>query len=133
VKLFDRGVKVAVEAVPAEVFAVRAQRKDYDLALLEVPLQTVTPVPAALQAAFALDGPATALESLAALGTADRGALPAHLASLEERLDAVPLFAAALRVSARPGAVQGLLPGADGGIDFGDVWLLSQRSGNGAP
>jgi peptide/nickel transport system substrate-binding protein len=133
VKLFDRGVKVAVEAVPAEVFAVRAQRKDYDLALLEVPLQTVTPAAAALQAAFALDGPATALESLAALGTADRGALPAHLASLEERLDAVPLFAAALRVSARPGAVQGLLPGADGGIDFGDVWLLSQRSGNGAP
>jgi peptide/nickel transport system substrate-binding protein len=133
VKLFDRGIKVAVEAVPAEIFAARALRKDYELALLEVPFQSVNPSATALQAAFALDGPAAALESLAWLGTVDRGALPARLTALEERLEAVPLFSAALRVSARPGAVQGLLPGADGAVDFGEVWLLPPRSGNGGP
>ncbi|HYQ80875.1 MAG TPA: ABC transporter substrate-binding protein, partial [Anaeromyxobacteraceae bacterium] len=120
VKLFDLGVRVAVEVVAPEAFSARLAAGDFDLALLTRTLAAPGPAAAALEVAWALGGPAAARRALSRLAGGDPGAVAAEAA--EEAL-AVPLLAAGLTASARAG-LYGLSPLPDGGFDPGDLWTL---------
>ncbi len=123
VKLFDRGLRVSVEPLAPEALAARLAARDFDLALTSVTLVSARPSLAMLQLAWALGGPRAARSVLARLTTLDPLPLPS---AVEEELGAVPLFARGLRATARP-ELQGFAVAPDGGIDLGDVWLLSPR------
>jgi peptide/nickel transport system substrate-binding protein len=119
VKLFDRGIRAAVEAVPDAALPARLAAGAHDVALLPVALASGAPRLALAQLAQALGGdPLAPVEADAA----------AAAARLEEALAAVPLAAAPLRAAARP-AVQGLAFSPDGGLDLADLWFLPDRRG----
>lgn len=120
VKLFDRGVRVAVEALPAETFAARLAAGDFELALLTRTLAAPAPAPAAVEVAWALGGPPAARRALARLAGADPGAVAAEAA---EEAGAVPLLSTGLVASPRSG-LRGLAPLPGGGFDPGDLWTL---------
>lgn len=120
VKLFDLGVRVAVEAVGPEAFSARLAAGEFDLALLTRTLAAPTPAAAALEVAWALGGPAAARRALSRLAGADPGAVAAEAAA--EAL-AVPLLGTGLTASARAG-LHGLQPLRDGGLDPGELWTL---------
>jgi peptide/nickel transport system substrate-binding protein len=120
VRLFDRGVRVAVEALPPEAFAARLAAGNFDLALLSRTLAAPAPAAAALEVAWALGGPAAARRALARLAGADPGAAAAEAA---EEAGAIPLLATGLVASPRAG-LHGLVPLPDGGFDPGDLWTL---------
>jgi len=125
VKLFDRGVRVAVEPLPAEALAARLASGDYDLALVSAVFAASSPALAAVEAAFALGGAASARRALSRLGSTDPASVAAEVAG---DAGAVPLFASGLRASARHG-LAGLAPAPDGGVDLGDLWTLPARDG----
>lgn len=120
VKLFDRGVRVAVEALPPEAFAARLAAGDFELALLTRTLAAPAPAPAAVEVAWALGGPPAARRALARLAGADPGGAAAEAA---EEAGAVPLLSTGLIASPRSG-LHGLAPLPDGGFDPGDLWTL---------
>lgn len=124
VKLFDRGVRVAVEAVPDAALAARQAAGGQDVALVPVTLASADPALALAQLVAALGGPGRGLRAARELAAADGAALAAAAARAEEELHAVPLAAQPLRETARPG-LEGLA--AAGASDLGDLWLLGDR------
>jgi peptide/nickel transport system substrate-binding protein len=123
VKLFDAGVRVAVEAADAAAFAVRLAAGEYDVALVSVPVLAVRPALAAGEIAFAVRGAAAARRAMSALSGLAGDDAVAAASALGRELDLVPLFAAGVRAAASP-ALQGLTAGADGALDAGGLWLL---------
>jgi len=119
VKLFDRGVRAAVEAAPLSALAARIASGSYDIALASLTFTSGSPQPALLEAAWALGGPAVARRVLQRLGTADPAGVAGELA---EELGVVPLFVAGLRASARPG-LSGLEVLPDATVDLAEIWL----------
>jgi len=126
VKLFDRGVRVAVETVADGSLPARLVAGAHDAALVPVALATDAPRLALAQLVSALGGPARGARLLREVASADAAGLAAAAARAEEELEAVPVAAVGLRASWRP-ALQGLRISADGGIDPGDLWLLPDR------
>jgi ABC-type transport system substrate-binding protein len=120
VKLFDRGVRVAVQPLPPEALAARLAAGDFDLALLTRTLAAPAAAAAALEVAWALGGPAAARRALSRLAGADPGAVAAEAA---EEAGAVPLLATGLSAWPRAG-LHGLTPLPDGGFDPGELWTL---------
>jgi peptide/nickel transport system substrate-binding protein len=129
VKLFDAGVRASLEVADAARFADRLARGDHDVALVSVPVAAVRPALAAAQVAFVTRGPAAARRAMERLAGLDGEAAAVAADRLAAELDVVPLVASGLRASCGP-ALQGLAPGADGGFDLGDLWLLG---GGGRP
>jgi peptide/nickel transport system substrate-binding protein len=123
VKLFDRGVRAAVERVAGGHLEGRLAAGEYDVALLAVTVQPLRPALAAGQIAFAARGAAAARRAMASLAGLSGDAALAAVDRLARELHLVPLVAAGQRASLGA-ALQGLAPGADGGIDAGALWLL---------
>ncbi|HVP68257.1 MAG TPA: ABC transporter substrate-binding protein [Anaeromyxobacteraceae bacterium] len=124
VKLFDRGVRVAVEAVSRSALAARLASGNYDLAVVSLTFTSGSAQPALLEVAWALGGPSAARRALQRLG----GSEPATVASeLAEEIGAVPLFASGLRASARPG-LYGLEVLPDATVDLAELWLPPRRT-----
>jgi peptide/nickel transport system substrate-binding protein len=126
VKLFDRGVRVAVEVVPDASLPARLAAGGHDAALVPAALASDDPRLALAQLAAALGGPARGARLLREAAASDESALPALAARAEEDLRAVPVAASTLRASERP-ALQGLRLAPDGSLDPGDLWLLPER------
>jgi peptide/nickel transport system substrate-binding protein len=114
VKLFDRGVRAIVEAVDDARFAERLARRDYDVALVPVPLAVPSPALAAGQLAFAARGPAAARSAMAALAGLGRREALVRAEGLARELDLVPLVETGLHAS----SASALEPAAPG-----DLWL----------
>jgi peptide/nickel transport system substrate-binding protein len=123
VKLFDVGVRAGVEIVERTRFAERLARGDYDVALLSVPIAALRPSLAAGQIAFAARGAAPARRAMSELAGLSGDAALQAADRLARELDLFPLVASGLRTSLAPN-LQGLAPGADGGIDPGALWLV---------
>jgi peptide/nickel transport system substrate-binding protein len=128
VKLFDQGLRAAVDVLPRARFEARLAAGDYDVALVPVPVLGGRPSLAAAQVAFAVRGADGARRALAALAGLEPGPALAAAGALSRSLDLVPLVASAARASLGP-AAQGLVPGAGGVVDPGGLWRL----GGGAP
>jgi len=118
VKLFDRGVRVVVQALEPGAFAARLAAGDWDLALVAVTFVAPSPSLAVLQLAQALGGIPLVRRALARLDSADPAAVAAEVA---EAAQAVPLFASGLRASIRPG-LEGFAARPDGTLDPGALW-----------
>ena len=131
VKLFDRGVRTALELVAGEArLRARLAARDWDVALVPVAVLAPDPALAAGQVAFAARGGAAARRvtaELAALAT-DATALSTAADRIAAELGIVPLVASGLRASAG-GALEGLAVRPDGAIDSAALWRL----GGGAP
>jgi len=123
VRLFDLGVRAAVEPAPRARFLARLAARDYDVALVQVPVLSTDPALAAAEVAFAVRGADGARRALAALGQAVASDLPSAALALGRDLALVPLFAVAPRASLGS-AAQGLAPRPDGGFDAGELWRL---------
>lgn len=123
VKLFDHGVRVAVEAVAPAALRARLASGGYDAALVSLTFTSSAAEPAILEAAWVLGGAAAARRALVRLGNADAATAAQDVA---DDLGVVPLFAAGLRAS-RQGEVAGLEVLPDGTVDPGDLWLGSRR------
>jgi hypothetical protein len=123
VKLFDRGVRAAVEAVAPAALLGRLALGNYDMALVSLTFTSSGSQPALLEAAWALGGPAAARRALQRLGNAEPAAAASEVA---EELGVVPLFAAGLRASSRQD-LAGLEVLPDGTVDPGDLWLGPRR------
>jgi peptide/nickel transport system substrate-binding protein len=129
VKLFDRGLRVAVETIPPEALGARLGAGDYDIVLAPVTFVSPAPSLAVLQLAWALGGPPAARRALTEL--AAPGASPSAVAAaVADALLAVPLFATGLRASFRP-ELQGLQVTPDGAVDLGDLWILPASAARG--
>lgn len=128
VKLYDRGVRVALETAPAPAFASRLASGDFDAALLPVWLASRVPALALAQIAAAAGARDRGARALAQAAAAEPAALPAIAAGLEAELLAVPLYATGLRVALRDG-VEGARLGPDGTLDLGDLWLMPRIAG----
>ena len=126
VKLFDRGVRAAVELVDGEArLRVRLAAGDWDVALVPVTVLAPDAALAAGQVAWATRGAAAARRvtaELAALG-ADAAALAAAADRIAGELGIVPLVASGLRASAGA-ALEGLAVRPDGAIDAASLWRL---------
>jgi peptide/nickel transport system substrate-binding protein len=123
VKLFDGGLRAALEVADRTRHAERLAAGDYDVALLTVEVAALRPALAAGQIAHAARGAAAARRAMAELSGLTGEAALAAAARLARELGIVPLVASALRASPGP-ALQGLAPGADGSADPGALWLL---------
>jgi len=124
VKLFDAGIRAAVNVVSPEVLAARLEAGTHDLALVSVTYVATAAPAGLLQAAWALGGPAAARRALSRLAAVEPEAVAAELS---EELGVVPLFAGGLAAS--PGArLQGLRVLPDGTVDPGDLWLAPRRA-----
>ena len=121
VKLFDAGVRAAVEQEPAARLRQRLAAGDYDVALLPVAVQPLAPALAAGQVACAARGPAAARRAMAELAGLAPEVAAARAAALTAGLDLVPLFATGARASPGP-ALLGPPPRADGAPSLGDLW-----------
>jgi peptide/nickel transport system substrate-binding protein len=128
VKLYDRGVRVAVEPVLRSAFESRLAIGDFDVALVPVWLLARSPAFALGEVAWVLGGPARGAEALSRAARASAAELPALAAGLERELLAVPLYATGLRLTSRP-EVQGVARAADGTWTAGDTWLLPGAGG----
>jgi peptide/nickel transport system substrate-binding protein len=127
VKLFDAGIRSAVELAEGDRFRDRLASGDFDVALVPVPIGVPHPLAAAAQIAHAARGAEGARRVYRALGA---GGETLHAAAeLARELDLVPLVAAGVRASLGP-RLQGLAPGAGGDLDLGGIWLLG---GGGTP
>jgi peptide/nickel transport system substrate-binding protein len=123
VKLFDAGVRAALEVVDGPRFAERLARGDHDVALVAVQVAAVRPALAAAQVAFAARGAPAARRTMERLAGLDGEAALAETGRAAAELDLYPLVASGVRASCAP-ALQGLSPGADGAFDPGDLWLV---------
>jgi peptide/nickel transport system substrate-binding protein len=123
VKLFDGGVKAAVEQEPLARFAARLAAEDFDVALVPVQVQGLAPSLAAGELALATRGPAASRRALAELAGLDPVRAASRAEALARALDLVPLFSTGLTASPGP-ELQGLELRPDGGIDAGDLWRL---------
>jgi len=123
VKLFDAGVRVAVEAVPRARFDARLAAGDYDVAIVPVAVLAARPSLAAAQVAHAVRGADGARSALAALAGLPPAEAATAAAELSRALDLVPLFASAPRATTGP-AAQGLRPDPAGAFDPGELWRL---------
>ncbi len=132
VKLYDRGVRVALESAPAAVFASRLASGDFDAALVTVWLVSRAPALELAQIAAAVGGRERGARALLQAAAADGAALPGVAAALEADLLAVPLYATGLRASPRDG-LEGSWFRSDGTLELGDAWLMPRASGQGAP
>lgn len=121
VRLFDAGVKAALEPLDQPRLAARLAAGDYDVALLVVPLLSHEPALAAGQVAGTLGGPRAARRAEQALAgvTGDQRGQALELVRAE--LDLWPLYAAGGRLRAASG-VGGVCPWPDGSLDPGDLW-----------
>ncbi|HEY6098313.1 MAG TPA: ABC transporter substrate-binding protein [Anaeromyxobacter sp.] len=129
VKLFDAGVRAAVELADGARFRTRLDAGDYDVALVSVPIASPQPALAAAQLAYVARGAAAARRAFEALGPATPPGSALDAADgLARELDLVPLVASGVRASLGP-RLQGLAPGADGAVDLAGLWLL----GGGVP
>jgi peptide/nickel transport system substrate-binding protein len=122
VKLFDRGVRAAVEPEPRERFAARLAAGDADVALVAVPVLALRPALAAGQIALATRGPAAARRAMSELAGLAPEAAAARTRELARALDLVPLLTSGQRITPAP-SLQGAAPGPDGGLAAGDLWL----------
>jgi len=130
VKLFDRGVRVAVEAVPDTAFPARMEAGLHELLLLPAALAGDDGALGLARLVAALGGPARGDQ---ALRDAARLGLAAAAAAAEAELGAVPLALVGLRAAAQPG-LQGFAPAPDGTFDPGALWLLpGGREGRSGP
>jgi peptide/nickel transport system substrate-binding protein len=123
VKLFDRGLRAAVQLTDDAGLRARLAAGDYDVALLAVPVAALRASLAAAQIAHAARGAAAARRTLAALAGLEGDAAVAAAARAARDLDVVPLVTTGLRASLGP-ALQGLAPRADGSFDPGALWRL---------
>jgi peptide/nickel transport system substrate-binding protein len=123
VKLFDGGVKAAVETEPGPRFAARLAAGDFDVALVPVQVQALAPSLAAAQLALATRGPAASRRVLAELAGLDPARAAPRAEALARTLDLVPLFSTGLEASPGP-ELQGLRLRTDGGLDLGDLWRM---------
>ena len=124
VRLFDAGVRAALELEEPARFAARLAAEDYDVALVPVPVQPLAPALAAGQVVLAVRGSDAARRAMAALsgpGGLEPAAAGEQARALGRALDLWPLFATGARASTGP-ALEGLRVGVDGGIDPGDLW-----------
>lgn len=121
VRLFDAGVKVALEPLDPRALGARLAAGDYDVALLLVPLLTAEPALAAGQIAGVLGGPRAARRAELALAEVAPGGGGAALEALRAELDLWPLYAAGGRLRAAPG-VGGVGEWRDGSWDPGALW-----------
>lgn len=128
VKLFDRGVRAAVEAVGAEELSRRLAAGAYDVALASLTFTSSGAQPGVLEAAWGLGGPSAARRALSRMGSGDPAAAAAEVT---EDLGVVPLLAAGLRASSRAG-LEGLDVLADGTVDPGDLWISPRAGREGA-
>jgi hypothetical protein len=128
VKLFDRGLRVAVDAVADAALPARLAAGAHDAALIPVALASDEPALALAQICQALGGAARGARLLREIAAAGAAGLAPLAARAEEELRAVPIASVALRASARP-ALQGLWLAPDGSLDPGDLWLLPERRG----
>ena len=128
VKLFDAGMRAAVETAEGARLSARLESADYDVALVSVQIASPLPALAAAQIAFAARGAPAARRALEVLGGVAPEALSEAVDRLARELDVVPLVASGLRASLGP-RLQGLAAGADGSVDLANLWLL----GGGAP
>jgi MarR-like DNA-binding transcriptional regulator SgrR of sgrS sRNA len=128
VKLYDRGVRAAIETAPAATFAARLASGDFDVALVPVWLVSRTPAIALAQIAAATGGPEWGARAFARVAGADADALPSIASALETELLAVPLYATGLRF-ATGDAVEGLWLHDDGTPELGDAWLMPRHGG----
>lgn len=125
VKLFDRGVRAALDLVEGEArLRARLAARDWDAALVSVTVLAPDPALAAGQVAWATRGADAARRVTAELAArgGDAG-LPAALDRLARELGIVPLVASGLRASAGP-ALEGLSPGPGPALDLADLWRL---------
>jgi peptide/nickel transport system substrate-binding protein len=123
VKLFDGGLRAALEIADRTRHAERLAAGDYDVALVTVEVAALRPALAAGQIAFAARGPAAGRRAMAELADLSGDAALAAAARLARELAIVPLVATGPRASLGP-ALQGFAPGADGSFDPGALWLL---------
>jgi peptide/nickel transport system substrate-binding protein len=128
VKLFDAGVRAAVEVAEGAGLRARLDAADYDVALVSVQIASPLPALAAAQIAFAARGAPAARRAFEALGRAAPEALSEAADRLARELDVVPLVVSGLRASLGP-RLQGLAACPDGSVDLANLWLL----GGGAP
>jgi peptide/nickel transport system substrate-binding protein len=126
VKLYDRGVRLAIDAVPPAVLAARIAAGEFELALVETWLATSAPATALAQVAWSAGGPVRGARAIAQVARAEPAALPAVSGAIEDELMAVPLHATGLRLGARA-AVQGLGIAPDGTVELGDAWLMPRE------
>jgi peptide/nickel transport system substrate-binding protein len=125
VKLFDAGVKAAVEVEGSTRFAARLSAEDFDVALVPVQVQALAPALAAGALAFATRGAAACRRVIAELAGQDLATAAARAEAAARTLDLVPLFSTGLDASAGP-ELQGLRLRADGGLDLGALWRLPE-------
>jgi peptide/nickel transport system substrate-binding protein len=123
VKLFDGGLRAAVEPADRARHAERLAAGDYDVALVTVQVAALRPALAAGQVAFAARGPAAGRRAMAALSGLSGEEALAAADRLGRELDLVPLVASAPRASLAR-TLQGFAAGADGGVDPGGLWIL---------
>jgi peptide/nickel transport system substrate-binding protein len=123
VKLFDAGLRAALEPLDQARYAARLAAGDWDLAVVSVPLLTTQPALAAGQVALAVAGPGAARRAEQALAALDGEALGPAVEALRVELDLWPLYAAGGRAAPGP-ALRGLEVRPDGGFDAGDLWRL---------
>ncbi|HTT69921.1 MAG TPA: ABC transporter substrate-binding protein [Anaeromyxobacteraceae bacterium] len=127
VKLYDRGVRVALESAASAEFAERLYGGAYDAALVPVWLVSREPALVLSEVAAAAGGYERGSRALAEAAS-DGARLPALAAALESDLAVVPLYASGLRASVREGVEGlGLLP--DGTLDLAAAWLMPAGSG----
>jgi peptide/nickel transport system substrate-binding protein len=127
VKLFDSGLRVAVEAADGDRFAERLRAGDYEVALVPVPLASRAPVVAAAQVVLAARGAPAARRALATLAGVAPGDLGSALDRLARELDLVPLVASGMHAAAGPALGAGLGPPGRGALperDPGALWLV---------
>jgi len=122
VKLFDRGIRVAVELVPDRALAGRLAAGAPDLALVPVAFASPLPLAALAQLHQALGGPARARDLLRAASLAGAPALPGIAARSEAELAVAPLVEVPTRAWAHP-SLRGAAASRAGAIDLAELWL----------
>jgi peptide/nickel transport system substrate-binding protein len=124
VKLFDRGVRAALDLVDGESrLHARLAAKDWDVALVRVSVLAPDAALAAGQVAWVTRGAAAARRVTAELAQLPPDAALAALDRLARELGIVPLVAAGLRASTGA-SLQGLVVRPDGAIDVASLWRL---------
>jgi peptide/nickel transport system substrate-binding protein len=121
VRLFDAGVKAALEPLDPARLAARLAAGEYDVALVVVPLLSGEPALAAGQVAGTFGGPRAARRAEQLLAGVAAGRRGEVLEQIRAELDLWPLYAAGGRL--RPAAgVGGICQWRDGSLDPGDLW-----------
>ena len=122
VRLFDAGIRAALEPLDPASYQGRLAAGDYDLALVAVPLQSAQPALAAGQVAGAVGGPRAARRAEQALAGLPRETTRAAAEALRLELDLWPLYLSGARLGAGVAVRGEAAPSADGAVDLGDLW-----------